>query len=285
MPGVRALAAQEMLQRGGRARFFVFPFYIPSHDCGAVRPPRSSSGLARIVKSEGSEEILHMSAHAATILSPPFPRGKEGEGHGSGARRTGRARARRERDPGPRLGVGDALLVVDVQADFCPGGALPVPEGDRVIRPLNLWLERARRAAIPVYASRDWHPPRHPSFVSEGGEWAPHCLQESLGAAYHPDLRLPTDALRIAKGTRLDRDQLSAFDETGLALDMRERGIERLWVGGLALDVSVQASVLEALREGFEVHLLTGATRATDTSRVRKSLREMLAAGVRLEDV
>lgn len=186
--------------------------------------------------------------------------------------------------PVERLRPGDALLVVDVQPDFCPDGALPVPEGDAVIGPLNAWLDAAREAGVPVYASRDWHPPRHASFEAEGGPWPPHCVQDTPGAAYHPALRLPDDARRIAKGVRLDRDQLSAFDATGLADHLREAGLRRLWVGGLALDVCVRASVLDALREGFAVHLLRDACRAVDPEQSAAALREMQGAGAIVED-
>jgi nicotinamidase/pyrazinamidase len=188
------------------------------------------------------------------------------------------------RPPSERLRRGDALLVVDVQPDFCPGGALPVPDAGGVIPVLNEWIEAARHAEVPVYASRDWHPPRHPSFVSEGGDWAPHCLQGTRGAVYHPDLLLPPDALLIAKGTRLDRDQLSAFDETGLAASLREHDVDRLFVGGLAQDVCVRASVLDALADGFRVGLLTRGTRPVDPVEGEKALREMEAAGAHLED-
>jgi nicotinamidase/pyrazinamidase len=187
------------------------------------------------------------------------------------------------RPPRERLRRGDALLVVDVQPDFCPGGALPVPEGDRVVPVLNTWLDAARAAGVAVVASRDWHPPGHPSFRGQGGPWPPHCVQDTPGAAYHPALALPPDAARVAKGTRLDRDQLSAFDETGLAAHLRARGVARLWVGGLAQDVCVRASVLDALREGFAVHVLRAATRPVDTAAGAAALREMEAAGAVLE--
>ena len=186
--------------------------------------------------------------------------------------------------PSERLRPGDALLIVDVQPDFCPGGALPVPAGEAVIPLLNRWIEAARRADLPVYASRDWHPPRHPSFESEGGPWPPHCVQETLGSVYHPDLRLPGDAFRISKGTRLDRDQLSVFDESGLAEHLRARGVERLWVGGLAQELCVRASVLDALREGFAVHVFTDATRPVEPQAGAKALLEMEASGAVLEE-
>jgi len=183
-----------------------------------------------------------------------------------------------------RLRAGDALLVVDVQPDFCPGGALAVPDGDAVIPVLNAWIAAARERGVPVYASRDWHPLQHVSFEAQGGPWPPHCLQDTPGAAYHPDLALPEDAVTIAKGTRLDRDQYSAFDGTGLAEHLRQAGIERLWVGGLAQDVCVRASVLDACKEGFAVHLIADATRPVDAAAGEEALREMGEAGARLEE-
>src|SRR5688572_20175295 len=144
------------------------------------------------------------------------------------------------------LRPGDALLVVDVQNDFCPGGALPIPDGDRVVGVLNRWIEAAVNGNVPIYASRDWHPSGHPSFASEGGAWPPHCLQDTEGAAFHPDLKLPAGTVKVAKGTRFDQDQYSAFDQTGLDARLRRDGIRRIWAGGLAQDVCVCASVLDA---------------------------------------
>jgi nicotinamidase/pyrazinamidase len=114
----------------------------------------------------------------------------------------------------PQLRDGDALLIVDVQNDFCPEGALPIPDGDHPVPVLNEWIAAAGRAGIPIYASRDWHPRGHPSFDSEGGPWPAHCLQDTEGAAFHPGLHLPEDVVVVTKGTRFDRDQYSAFDET-----------------------------------------------------------------------
>jgi nicotinamidase/pyrazinamidase len=182
-----------------------------------------------------------------------------------------------------QLAPGDALLLVDVQNDFCPGGALPIAEGDRVVPVLNRWLRSARELGLPVYASRDWHPRRHPSFREQGGDWPPHCVQDTAGARFHPDLALPQDALAIAKGVRLDRDQLSAFDETGLAAQLRRDGVRRLWVGGLAQDVCVRASVLDALAAGFAVHVIVSATRPVAAEAGREALREMERAGAVLE--
>ena len=117
---------------------------------------------------------------------------------------------------------GDALLIIDVQNDFCPGGALPIPEGDQVVPVLNAWIDAASQAGIPVYLSRDWHPKHHPSFTEEGGLWPVHCLQDTPGAAFHPGLRVPPEAVIVTKGTRFDQDQNSAFDQTGLAVHLRK---------------------------------------------------------------
>ncbi|WP_372623035.1 isochorismatase family protein [Falsiroseomonas sp.] len=181
--------------------------------------------------------------------------------------------------PAPALGEGDALLLVDVQADFCPGGALPVEAGDTVVPVLNAWIEAASRAGVPVIASRDLHPGGHMSFTESGGPWPVHCVQDTPGAAFHGALQLPSGTIYVAKGTRLDRDQYSAFDETGLAPALRARGVRRLWVGGLALDVCVRATVLDALREGFEVRLIRDGSRPVEAAAGARALAEMKAAG------
>ena len=147
----------------------------------------------------------------------------------------------------------DALLVVDVQNDFCPGGALPVPEGDQVPGELNPWIAAAVQSAAGIYASRDWHPPTHCSFAIQGGPWPVHCVQESPGAAFHPALELPAEAVIISKGTDPKSEAYSAFQGTDLAVLLQAAGTRRLWVGGLALDYCVKASVLDALAQGFEL--------------------------------
>lgn len=179
----------------------------------------------------------------------------------------------------------DAVLVVDVQNDFCGGGSLEVPDGDAVVPVLNEWIARAVEAGILVVASRDWHPQNHCSFEAQGGPWPPHCIRGTDGAAFHPDLRLPEDAMIVSKGQSEDRDAYSAFDGTGLAATLHDRGIERLWVGGLAQDVCVQATVVDACEAGFEVHLIADATRAVNASPGdgERALEAMRAAGARIE--
>jgi nicotinamidase/pyrazinamidase len=178
---------------------------------------------------------------------------------------------------------GDALIIVDVQPDFCPGGALPIARGDDVVPVLNRAIAAAAQAKVPVYASRDWHPRGHVSFAERGGPWPPHCVQDTPGAAFHPDLRLPADARIVTKGTRFDKDQYSAFDDTGLASELRHDSVRRVWIGGLAEDVCVKATALDARRAGFEVHLLEDATRPVTPEGGTQALAEMRAAGVQVQ--
>jgi nicotinamidase/pyrazinamidase len=176
------------------------------------------------------------------------------------------------------------LLIVDVQYDFCPGGALPVPEGNAVVPVLNSWIARAVTGGAAIFASRDWHPVGHPSFAPQGGPWPPHCLQDTPGAAFHKGLHLPHEAILVSKGTRFDKDQYSAFDETGLAFVLRRRGVTRIWIGGLALDVCVRATALDAVRAGFETHVILQACRALSSASEGAALRQMQDAGVVLEE-
>lgn len=183
-------------------------------------------------------------------------------------------------DPNRDLSPADALLIVDVQNDFCPGGALAVPEGDGVVPALNEWADAAVRAGARVYASRDWHPGDHLSFAPEGGPWPPHCVQDTAGAAFHPDLRLPDSAILVSKGTRFDQDQYSAFDETGFAQELSRKGVRRLVLGGLAEDVCVRASALDAIQYGFQTVLIRPATRAITDDGRESTERELAEAGV-----
>ncbi|MCC6790546.1 MAG: nicotinamidase [Thermomicrobiales bacterium] len=184
-----------------------------------------------------------------------------------------------------QMHTGDALLIVDVQNDFCPGGALPVPDGDAVVPVLNTWIDAAQAAGVPVYASRDWHPANHGSFVAQGGPWPPHCVQSTAGAAFRADLRRPGDTSVISKGVAPDDLGYSMLEGTGLEEMLRAEGIRRLWVGGLARDYCVRASVLDALRAGFAVRLIVAGTRgiAQPASGPDPALVEMTAAGATLE--
>lgn len=176
----------------------------------------------------------------------------------------------------------DALIIVDVQNDFCPGGALPISDGDAVIPVLNRWMKKAHSAGVAIYASRDWHPVKHVSFVESGGPWPPHCIQDNVGAAFHPALRLPTDVILVTKGTRLDHDQNSAFDETGLGDRLRRNRIRRVWIGGLAEDVCVLATALDAIAAGLEVWVISDGTRPVSAEGGRRARRVMVSAGVHM---
>lgn len=187
----------------------------------------------------------------------------------------------------PELTTHDALVIVDVQNDFCPGGALAVEGGDEIIPVLNRWIEAAQKNRAVIVASRDWHPPDHVSFKGQGGPWPIHCVQMTRGAELHPDLNLPPiDTWNIAKGSHPKREQYSLFDGTDVADRLNEHGVQRLWVGGLALDVCVRATVLDALKAGFEVHLIRSATRAVNASAGDgdKAIAEMREAGAIIEE-
>ena len=155
----------------------------------------------------------------------------------------------------------DALLIVDVQNDFCPGGALPIAEGDQVPSFINPMVREAVDSGIMILASRDWHPLGHVSFREEGGKWPVHCLQDTDGALFHQNLLLTRQTVVITKGVRFDKDQNSAFDETGLAVYLRKQGINRLFLCGLALDVCILATAMDGLAAGFEIGVVLAATR------------------------
>ena len=186
-------------------------------------------------------------------------------------------------EPRDALQPDDALIVVDVQIDFCPGGALPIERGDEVVAVLNRWIRAAEDARIPIVASRDWHPAHHLSFTEAGGRWPIHCVQETAGARMHPELVLPPSTIVVTKGNRADRDQYSAFDDTGLADRLRQRGVRRVWVGGLARDVCVRATVLDARQLGFEVTVIDDATRPVTREGGDRADEEMRRAGARFE--
>jgi nicotinamidase/pyrazinamidase len=156
-----------------------------------------------------------------------------------------------------------ALIVVDVQNDFCPGGALAVPHGDEVVAPLNNLIEEFLARGDMVIKSRDWHPARTKHFKQYGGTWPVHCVQETRGAEFHRDLLDDPRIAVISKGMG-DEDSYSAFDGTNLAALLRERGVREVWVGGLATDYCVKNTVLDAVREGFHVKAIVDAMRAVE---------------------
>lgn len=180
---------------------------------------------------------------------------------------------------------GDALLVVDAQNDFFPGGALPVPFGDHIVPAINEWLQAAAHEHIPVFASRDWHPLNHCSFKEQGGPWPVHCLQHSEGAKFHYALKFPKDTIVIDTADNPDHEAYSAFQgktKEGQQLEkvMREQGIQRVFINGLAQDYCVCETALDARKYGFEVHLLLQGTRPITEATGQAALQRMKEAGV-----
>ena len=164
------------------------------------------------------------------------------------------------------LGKGDALLIVALQNDFLPGGALAVPRGDLVIAPINALIDLYHDRGLPIYASRDWHPDDHCSFTAQGGPWPPHCVAATEGALFSEALHLPEEAIVVSKALTAAEDAYSAFNGTGLARSMLADGITRLAVCGLATDYCVLNTVLDGIEAGFEVLLVAEATRAVEVA-------------------
>jgi len=186
----------------------------------------------------------------------------------------------------------NALLVVDVQNDFTPGGALAVAEGDQIVPVLNRYIDRFRLAGLPVYASRDWHPAVTKHFQEFGGLWPPHCIQGRVGAEFHPALKLPAEAIVVSKGMDPERDSYSAFDAvegdgTPLVESLRRRGVEHLFVGGLATDYCVKWSVLEARKQGFATTLLVDGCLGVNLQPhdSERAIAEMVRAGADLTTI
>jgi nicotinamidase/pyrazinamidase len=176
-----------------------------------------------------------------------------------------------------------ALIVVDVQNDFCPGGALAVPHGDEVVAPLNKLIQTFLEWGAPVFKSRDWHAAATKHFAAYGGTWPVHCVQETRGAEFHPRLLDDIHIRVISKGLG-DKDCYSAFDETDLALQLRRLGVAEVWVGGLATDYCVKSTVLDALKQGFKVKALKDAMRAVELKPGdgERALEEMRKAGAEI---
>ena len=198
-------------------------------------------------------------------------------------------------------GQSDVLLITDIQNDFCPGGALAVPHGDEIVPVVN----RLSRRFAHVILVQDWHPEGHVSFASShpgrqifetielayGSQtlWPDHCVQGSPGAAFHPGLDVPHAELIVRKGFHKDIDSYSVFYEndratpTGLGGYLRERGLRRVFLTGLATDYCVRFSAVDARREGFEATVIETACRAIDLKgSLRAALAEMTAQGVAL---
>lgn len=181
---------------------------------------------------------------------------------------------------------GAALLIVDVQNDFCPGGSLPVADGHKVVPVLNRYIGLFRACGLPIFASRDWHPEKTGHFKAWGGIWPPHCVQGSPGARFHPDLLLPPDAIIISKGMDPKKDDYSAFqavsaDGAPFPEILKGLGITKLYVGGLATDYCVKESVLAGLKLGIAVIFLEDGSRGVELAPgdTARAVTEMIEAG------
>jgi nicotinamidase/pyrazinamidase len=176
-----------------------------------------------------------------------------------------------------------ALIVVDVQNDFCPGGALAVERGDEVVAPLNRLIAEFLERGEPVYKTRDWHPPETKHFAAYGGTWPVHCVQNTRGAEFHPDL-VEDPRIRVVSKGLGDEDCYSAFDGTDLADELRAKNVGEVWVGGLATDYCVKNTVLDARREGFRVRAIADAMRAVNLQPGddQRAVAEMRDAGAEI---
>jgi len=183
--------------------------------------------------------------------------------------------------PAIELQDGDALIIVDVQNDFLPGGALAVPHGDEVVPVLNHYIDLFLTKALPIIATRDWHPVNHCSFHAQGGPWPPHCIANGLGAEFAAGLRLPAEFVIISMATVPDKDAYSGFRDTELEAVLRSHGVRRVFVGGLATDYCVLNTVKDALDNRYQVYVLNDAIRAVNVHPEdgRNAELEMVAKG------
>jgi nicotinamidase/pyrazinamidase len=177
-----------------------------------------------------------------------------------------------------QLGPGDAVLIVDVQNDFLPGGSLAVPGGEAVLPPLARAIGLFSGKGLPIFATRRWHRPDHSSFRERGGPWPPHCVQGTWGAQLSPALRLSA-ATVISKATTADRDAYSGFEGTDLEERLRASSVKHLFVGGLAADFCVVNRVKDARARGLSVSLLADAVRAIGVETATRAIHEMKRLG------
>ena len=155
----------------------------------------------------------------------------------------------------------DALIIVDLQNDFCPGGALAVLDGDLIVPVVNELINRFSK----VFATQDWHPPNHISFKEQGGIWPPHCVAGTVGAKLHPGLKIQGE-IRIRKGADPAKEAYSGFQGTDLAERLREAYIRRVFVCGLATDYCVKATAIDALKNGFDLVVLEDAVKGVEVN-------------------
>lgn len=174
-----------------------------------------------------------------------------------------------------------ALLIIDIQNDFCPGGSLAVKDGDAVIAPANRLIETFSAASLPIIFTRDWHPANHSSFSDFGGIWPAHCVKETGGASFHPELKIPVDAIIISKADKIHQDAYSGFEGTSLHEKLKAMSINEIIVGGLATDYCVKNTVLDAVKNKYKTIVAEECIRAVNVQPGddEKAVKEMKAAG------
>jgi nicotinamidase/pyrazinamidase len=185
------------------------------------------------------------------------------------------------------LASGDALIIVDVQNDFLPGGSLAVKHGEEVVPLLNRYIELFQAKGLPIFATRDWHPANHCSFQEQGGIWPQHCIAGTQGAAFPSRLGLPANARLISKAAQPEIDAYSGFDGTELEHMLRAANVGRLFIGGLATDYCVLNTVKDARLRNYETFLLADAVRAVNIhpEDERQAMEEMMSLGVELTEI
>ena len=176
-----------------------------------------------------------------------------------------------------------ALLIFDVQNDFCPGGSLAVENGDEVVPPLNRLIHQFIEERKLIFKTRDWHPPKTKHFAEYGGIWPIHCVQNTKGAEFHPELRDDAWIRVISKGLG-DTDCYSSFDETDLAQQLHSEAVEEVLIGGLTTDYCVKTTTIDALKEGFRVKVMGVAIRAVELQPGdgERAIEEMRSAGAEI---
>jgi nicotinamidase/pyrazinamidase len=181
-----------------------------------------------------------------------------------------------------------ALLIVDVQNDFCPGGALGIKDGDKIIPAINKYIKNFASKKLPIFASCDWHPKKTTHFKKFGGVWPEHCIQNTKGAAFHPKLKLPKEAILLYKGMDPEKDSYSAFqarDQNGMSLPnlLKILDMKELYIAGLATDYCVKFTTHDAIREGFKVKILLDAIKGVNLkpNDSENAIREMVKIGAK----
>jgi len=176
------------------------------------------------------------------------------------------------------IGQADALILVDIQNDFCIG-SLAIKAACSIIDVANKYIRLFEKHNLPIFATRDWHPKNHSSFKDFGGIWPVHCVQDTFGSMFYGGLNLPKSTIVISKATKVEKDAYSGFDETSLDNHLKKIKIKRLFIGGLATDYCVKATILDALNLGYTTFFLSDASKAVEQQSQQNSVNEMLIAG------